>query len=160
MKKYYNEYFYSRLDEMPYVIKDMAAGINSSLTELLSVNTDNCRSKLTRQHISVYMRQAPKTAGEYFKAVDSGEKIDFIVPYKDSKDLICELYAENSFKDKMKALKKLQLYTVSIYKNEFKQDKYDVIQFENFDVKIIKPEYYDLQTGVTQEPQNFETMIY
>lgn len=161
MKRYYNEYFYCRRNEMSYSIKDEVSGLSSSIVELLSVNTEDCRSKMKKQHLNVYMCQAPKTAGEYFKAIDNGEKFDFIVQYEGSKDLVCELYAENSFEDKMKALKKLQLYTVSLYGNEFGDiNKCDTISFENFEVRIIKPEYYDFQTGVTQESRNFETAIY
>ena len=153
---YYNEYFYRirngttniKNDKMSYLIQEL----DSSILELLSVNTDYCRNKiLERKEKFPCMMQAPKTAGENFQVIENGEKEDFVVYYKESKDLIPELYTDKSFSDKMDIIRKLQRYTVSLYENEYKDLDYKVVYLDenkNYSVNILSEENYNEKFGV------------
>lgn len=156
---YYNEYFYRirngttniKNDKMSYLIQEL----DSSILELLSVNTDYCRNKiLERKEKFPCMMQAPKTAGENFQVIENGEKEDFVVYYKESKDLIPELYTDKSFSDKMDIIRKLQRYTVSLYKNEYEGLDYKVVYLDenkNYSVNILSEENYNEKFGVCTE---------
>ena len=133
---------------MSYLIQEL----DSSILELLSVNTDYCRNKiLERKEKFPCMMQAPKTAGENFQVIENGEKEDFVVYYKESKDLIPELYTDKSFSDKMDIIRKLQRYTVSLYENEYKDLDYKVVYLDenkNYSVNILSEENYNEKFGV------------
>ncbi|MBQ2671230.1 MAG: CRISPR-associated helicase Cas3' [Clostridia bacterium] len=159
MDKYYNEYFGSRRGEMTYPINN--SKFNSSILELLSVNTNDCHNEFVRQNkIEPFMMQAPKTAGREFEVITDGEKEDFIVYYKDSGKLIAELYADKNFFEKMKIIKKLQRYTVSLYENEYKNLDYDPRYLnENYSVNILSERNYNEIFGVSSEESDSETWI-
>lgn len=160
MQSYYNGYFGSRVGEMSYPISELS----SNILKLFSTNTNDCISEfLKREETSPCMMQAPKTAGKYFEVIADGEKEDFIVYYKDSKNLIAKLYSDKSISDKMDIIKKLQRYTVSLYKNEYQNlDCEPLIYLDenhNYSVNILSEQNYSEKFGVNSEKGESEVLI-
>ncbi|MCD8018687.1 MAG: CRISPR-associated helicase Cas3' [Clostridiales bacterium] len=89
-----------------------------TLLELLSTNSKY--SKRNRSKEKFYLQQAFKEAGHQFKVYDE-ETVDVIVPYKEGKEIIGELYTERACRDLgyRKALfRRAGKYAVRLWKNQ------------------------------------------
>ena len=111
MELYYREYFFKRREEMKYNLED----INDTLYDLLAENR-----KHRPKSYKYLMSQSFQTAGTYFKVIEDADTIGVIVPYGQAKEYISELRQTRSIQDAKYLLKKLQRYTVNIYKTDRK----------------------------------------
>ena len=118
--------------------------VEQTIYSLLSEN-DGYRGE---QSLPLYVGQAFKTAGEAFKVFDT-EQQSVIVPYEEGIKIINELCTEGIEHDpaRMRSLlNKAKPYTVSVFLNQLDGA---VRQICNEKVNILKPEYYNENTGLT-----------
>jgi len=113
---YYQRYFFSRGDEMDYTINAK----NTTIFELLSQNRSSTDAYAERRGAPYprIMRQAFAEAGSRFEAIESGDTLGLIVPYNDAaKSDITVLQNSRDFAEIRGALRRLQRYTVNMYRN-------------------------------------------
>lgn len=152
MESYYQQYFFDRKDEMEYNVRS----INDSLFELLSYNQKN-----TPSSYSYPMSQAFATAGEQFEVIEDGDTIGLIVPYKEAEEYIQELRDAGSMKEAKKYLKKLQRYTVNVYRNDSKLKT--LVGRHAIDNSVLDGNVYILDQGFYGEDglkEGMESMIF
>lgn len=112
MELYYREYFFKRKGETRYNLEVL----NDTLYDLLALN-----EKYTPHSSYPYpLSQAFQTAGEQFQVIDDGDSVGVIVPYGRAREYIDELREARSLREAKLLLKKLQRYTVNIYKTDKK----------------------------------------
>ncbi len=111
MAFYYKQYFFSRKDEMLYPIREE----NDTVYNLLAKNDKN------RPVSYPYpMSQAFRRAGEYFQVIEEKDTVSLIVPYKSAKEYIQQLRSAETTNEVKSILKKLQRYTVNVYREDKK----------------------------------------
>ena len=112
MELYYEQYFFKRRDEMKYNVHE----INDTLYDLLSLNQKNNIQK----SYPYLLAQAFQTAGKYFKVIEDADTVGVIVPYQKGREYIQKLRSAYNIKEVKNCLKKLQRYTVNVYKSDRK----------------------------------------
>lgn len=147
MEFYYKQYFFKREGEMNYNIHET----NDTLFDLLASNQKHMPST-----IDYPMLQAFQTAGKLFNVIEDTEMIGVIVPYKQAKEHIQELRTVQNIKEIKYCLKKLQRYTVNVYKNDKKLNK--LIERNAIDcsllngaVYILDEAFYDDSCGMNDQ---------
>lgn len=151
IRAYYQRYFkkYDNIKEMAYhVTIGPNLDMNSSVTTMLSMH------KTYNDKIPYQMRQAFHTAGKACKVFDD-EKTDVVVRY----DAVSEQCISNLFSEKAKfdlsyvqeQLKKLKIYTVSLFEHELTQLKQNgMLQYQqNTGILILDKSAYNSDLGVT-----------
>lgn len=148
---YYYRSLYNSFSDTHY---DYPVKGKPSLMELLSDNSsysDGCKG------IGRYtMRQAFKTAGKLFKALDQDSE-SVIVPYGNGGDLITEICSGRAAHDigyLKSLLEQAKEYTVSIYRNQFiKMQQAGAFYFAcDGTVILLNEGWYYSSTGVQEEP--------
>ncbi len=116
MRYYYKQYYFDRKREMDYWVGKQSI----SLFELLSANSSyqNDYKSVNGIAYDQVLPQAFKTAGDLFSAIDNHEMVGIIVPYKEAKEYIQSLKNTSEAKRRKKYLRKLQRYTVNVFKND------------------------------------------
>jgi len=166
MRTYYKKYFEKKdkFDELDYPVKQ-----ETTLYRMLSVNKlgrDNYQSR-TRRGFRHALPQAFQTAGEEFFVIEKNTKavITLFNPAKveneDNRvDNLVEAYQKQPkdvfTKEKLKLLKKLQPYAVSLYEQEYnKLNKAGALHplDEDSGVILLCSNYYSFETGVVFEPE-------
>ena len=136
MEFYYKQYYFKRREEMKYNIDT----INDTLYDLLSTNRKN-----TQRSYPYPMSQAYQKAGEYFKVIEDTDTIGVIVPYRQAKEYIQGLKSAHSIKEIKSYLKKLQRYTVNVYKTDKKLNS--LIGRNAIDCSVLNGNVYILDDG-------------
>jgi len=162
MDLYYTHYFVSRKSEMDYKIHEL----DTTVVELLSENragVNNYLRKNQGKRLNVILRQAFKTAGEYFNVITDNGQTDIVVEYDDeSIKLIGEANSEISKACLMQILRKLQLYSVSI-PDSLKHaliSQNGLVPLKNAGILALRKEFYSKETGVTENPSIMDTYFY
>lgn len=152
MHEYYTRY-YGRADaaqKMKYPMEE----IGTNLVELLENNPQGCRAYRTKQGTlpDLAMKQAFKTAGDRFEAIESNTA-GILVPYKKGKDFIHILNQEAAPEQLPGLLKKAQRYTVNLFPYQIEEllKQNALIVLQNGNVLALKEEYYDLALGIVTE---------
>ncbi len=89
-----------------------------SLLELLSTNKNY--SKRGQSKVRFYLQQAFKEAGHQFTVYDE-DTVDVIVPYKEGKEIINDLYTEKACRDigyRKELFRQASKYTIRLWKNQ------------------------------------------
>lgn len=134
MNAYYKRYYNEIESSLAYPVKP-----SGNLFKYLSYHGRN------RVHLP--LTQAFATAGSLFKVIDE-DTIDVIVPYGESEDLISILESkEVRIEDIQRLLKKLQPYTISVYRNAI--DKIPCEYLKSYGIFILKGGYND-EIGLTE----------
>ena len=151
--KYYRQYFFNREGEMCYNISNCG---NDNLYNLLSNNDKNNKEyiKESGNDVEYVLRQAYKTAGDNFKVIDN-DTISLVVRYKDSYELVEEYKNNYSISEKKLTLKKLQRYTVSLFKNdnvlkELQERRAITYLDEENNILLLDADYYN-ENGITTD---------
>lgn len=152
----YFEYLYKNGSKqlLYYPIKNLACNMVTLLSN--NINGIEAYKKRYGKDISNIMKQAFKTAGEYFNVIDSNQ-IGVVVYYDKSEELILKLNSNISYEEKNRCIKLLQKYTVNLYQNDLNKVK-DYIS-EQFGVRILQKECYDNEIGFITEAKQKETLI-
>ena len=151
--KYYKQYFFNREGEMCYNISNCG---NDNLYNLLSNNDKNNKEyiKESGNDVEYVLRQAYKTAGDNFKVIDN-DTISLVVRYKDSDELVEEYKNNYSIYEKKLTLKKLQRYTISLFKNdivlkELQERRAITYLDEENNILLLDADYYN-ENGITTD---------
>lgn len=153
---FYYKYFLENSGEMILKMPEN----NTNALELLSTNADNVRALGNSEQQKIFKRkhtllQSFKTASENMKLIDQDTKA-VIVPYKNNEDMLRELreaidpYDYVKVKDYTKVkemLKKLQRYTVNVYRWKEIDSRCDFVDKE-LGIYILQSANYDSLIGI------------
>ena len=117
------------------------------------------RDRYKRYHVGKspqpLLRQAFKTAGEYFEVISDDEKVSVVVSYdEEAERLIRELENTNiDLTGRKQILRKLQSYTVGI--SQYMKDKLNHAIYSPGDsgILVLNKDYYDKKVGVIGNPK-------
>ena len=151
LELFYKKYFYEIRNEMNYRIRDK----NTNLLDLLSDNTSGVRAYKTnnQEYPQMLLNQAFKTAGEEFEVIVNQAQ-SVIVPYNEEAKQLIAILEGNSEMDAIKmALRKVQVYTVNLYQNEFIiLDKLGgITALKNVNIFVLTEGFYSNETGITKD---------
>lgn len=156
MNLFYEIYFYNRKDEMDYTIKDS----NTTILDLLDNNFVGSLAYQERnsEQIPIILKQAFRYAGQEFEVIDSNT-IGILIPYKNGKKYIDIIKESNDFIEIKRELKKMQRYTVNMYKNDVMIEKLkarNAIDDSVLDgnVLILRKGFYNEVIGVSDEMED------
>jgi CRISPR-associated endonuclease/helicase Cas3 len=139
---FYEYYFYSQKEKMDYNIKNDGTTVYSLLN-----NNPLGTVAFRNRNNAIYMGLpcAFHTAANEFAVIDSAQ-IGLVVHYGDSQKLVNDFEKTYNLKEKIKILKKLQKYTVSVYSNSEKLKKLNeahAIRSVEDSFYFLNKEYYD-----------------
>lgn len=121
MDAYYEQFFFNVGKTMDYPVNDKTdMPSDETLYRLLSDNYDGAHGyELNGGKKYTYaMRQAYKTAWSMFQPIENNGTISLIVPYKDGEKIIEELKSAESIKEIRICLRRLQRFTVNLWKED------------------------------------------
>lgn len=160
MDRYYANYFKAREAEMDYRIPQM----DTSLVQLLSDNpigTNSLNRKNGGQKTQLILRQAFKTAGDYFEVIPEKGMIDVVVEYNDeSRELIAQMNSDISMECQKGLLRRLQPYSVSISEQQRNRLSDALFSLKNGSVVALRKEYYSEETGVCETPSRMDLHLF
>lgn len=160
MDAFFKKYYSERREDLAYKVDD--GGIKTNLVEMLSLNRSG-RLKDTKEP-SKYCRQAFKTAGTLFQVIEN-LTVPVIVPDNDeAREIISQLAEYKSMDETKKILRKLQKYTVEVYKNQFSRLKeshaISVVEVFGCAVYVLDEEFYDPKVGIKLEGEEAKLLLY
>lgn len=140
---FYNYYFYNQKDKMDYKTKDC----KTTVYNLLNDNGIGAGAYRGRNGDKKYagLPSAFQTAAEEFSVID-GAQIGIVVYYGNSPKLVNDFEHTNNLKEKIRILKQLQKYTVSVNSNSEKLKKLNeahAIRSVEDSFYLLNSEYYD-----------------
>jgi CRISPR-associated endonuclease/helicase Cas3 len=120
MERYYKYYFYDRRVEMNYVLP--RPNNDKTIYDLLSSNNaaENAFAERNGLHPSLPLRQAFKTAGDSFEAIDQNTR-GVLVPFEEGRELITLINGRHSLSEMKAYLNKVQQYSVNLYDTDIKK---------------------------------------
>lgn len=157
MDRYYKYYFHERKKHMSYTLSKENS--DKSIYGILSGNTDaasaydsrnGCKSKLM-------LRQAFKTAGDEFQAIDQNTT-GIIVPYGKGKDLITFINGNCSLAELKQYLKMAQQYSVNLFETDMRKldSMKAIIKLKDGAILALREGFYDAAVGVTFDNAQME----
>ena len=170
IRRYYQLYYHELGEEITKypVSKSGEDTINNSVLKLglkgtnlvnLLGKNDRGSNQYKRYHVGKspqpLLRQAFKTAGEYFEVISDDEKVSVVVSYdEEAERLIRELENTNiDLTGRKQILRKLQSYTVGI--SQYMKDKLNHAIYSPGDsgILVLNKDYYDKKVGVIGNPK-------
>jgi len=138
--RFYDYYFYAQKDKMDFSIK----GGDTTIYNLLD---KNFLGAVAYHNLSnkdyAGLPCAFQTAAEEFSVID-GIQTGVVVPYGDAPNLVDEFQRSYEPKEKMRILKQLQKYTVSVYSSSLDEIKQaSALVDDTF--YLLSPDYYDAE---------------
>jgi len=138
MDMFYHYYFYDQNKYMDYTVK-------AEKTTIYSLLSENPIAKVAYRNLNNQdypgLPCSFKTAADAFSVIDGGQT-GIVVPYGDALKLVTEFQECRNPKEKMRILKQLQKYTVSVYSNTLaKIGEAASIVDDTF--YLLNPDYYD-----------------
>jgi CRISPR-associated endonuclease/helicase Cas3 len=157
INEYYNDYFHARIQrqKMDYPIKDSV----HSVYGLLSNNKHGCLAltrRIDKQNTSQpSLRQAIRSASEAFYVIDRG-RTEVVVPYGEAMKLLEIYLASDDIEKKRSLLKRLEKYSVSLYKYQMDAltKKGGVSSHGYGNISVLTEGFYDENRGVDLEGQH------
>ncbi len=159
LNKYYDYYFYRQKNIMDYPTDN-----DESVYEMLSYNNVGRRNfrNETGFEYNHFVGQAFLTADEKYYIIEKKEE-SVIVNYKNSENLLVQYKNSKSIKDKLAIIKKLEKYSVTLYRDyEYKtlynNNAITRIQDE-FGLQLLDQNFYDDNLGVILEIDSTKLII-
>jgi len=150
--RYYQYYFYDqqrgvKIGKMDFMTRDD----NTTIYSLLSNNLLEVVAYRNRNNENYAgLPSAFRTASEEFFMID-GVQVGIVVPYGDAMKLVDEFLSCYNPKKKMRILKQLQKYTVSVYAQAFDGLRQAVSIIDDT-FYLLSPDYYDAtEQGLKRE---------
>lgn len=141
--QFYDYYFYvqeKEKDKMNYRIKDGKTTIYSLLNDN-KIGSEAYKSRKNKNYHGLPC--AFQTAAEAFSVIDGGQT-GIVVPYGDAMQLVNDFQRCHEPKEKMRILKQLQKYTVSVYSHTLEKLGQAVSIVDNT-FYLLSPDYYDTE---------------
>lgn len=147
--RYYKEYFYKQKQNMYYHVKDIG-----NLYDLLSNNQKGFNAYLNKGgRTPPVLHQAFQTAGELFSVIDQ-RTISVLVPFEEGENL-AEVYRNAKLNEKIKLLRKIGMYSVSLYRHQIdKLFEMNALYSIDDEILVLKSGYYDSKLGVIFDNKN------
>ncbi|MDD3213155.1 MAG: CRISPR-associated helicase Cas3' [Eubacteriales bacterium] len=161
LERYFRTFIRENAAEMRYPDPERKDGCN--LLDLLSVNERGLKAYQDHHPGRFYsgaMAQAFKQAGNTFRALDEPTTA-VAAPWGEGKALIEELAAANDLQTIYKLLRRLQPYTVSLYKSDLEKlaENHALRELEQAGLFAVDGEYYDETLGLTTGRQEMEALF-
>ena len=155
---YYEDYLWQRKIELNYPVT--VEGVPVTIVDLLSGNSV-FMPKHPKHYERQLLRQAFRTAGDYYEVIPDRGDLSVIVPYNDIvKKKLQELeHQDCSYQEKKKLLQELQSFAVSVSRSESRKLESGIRGILNNQVLILDERYYSIETGVTTEPCPMENLF-
>ena len=150
MMDYYARYYSNRNNEPDYKIEEF----DTTAVELLSTNTADVCNYLNKWAKKIYFRQAFATAGNAFGVIEENAKYNIVVECPQSKEDIKKLRTLTNITSKKNILRNFQNFTVGISEILFQKLNKNVAWYllDDYNIIVLKEEYYSLETGVSDVP--------
>jgi len=140
INRFYQYYFYDQKDKMDY-------SINGEETTIYSLLNDNpLGAAAYRNRNDEPYKGLPcafRTAAEAFSVID-GTQTGIVVPYGDASQLVDEFVESHNPREKMRILKQLQKYTVSVYAHTLKKIE-PAVNVVDSTFYLLDHDYYDTE---------------
>lgn len=162
MDYYYSYYFIKRKSEMDYNITEY----DTTIVDLLSTNQIGCSNYARMSNNKppkLVLKQAFKTAGEFFHVIEDEGNFDIVVEFDiRSKRLINAMNSDIPLGQQMRIQRQLQIYSVSITKlmRDNLERQNALYQLKNGGITALRKEYYSMETGVTDMPSKMDPYYY
>jgi len=155
---YYEDYLWQRKIKLNYPVT--VEGVPVTIVDLLSGNSV-FMPKHPKHYERQLLRQAFRTAGDYYEVIPDRGDLSVIVPYNDIvKRKLQELEQQDcSYQEKKKLLQELQSFAVSVSRWESRKLESGIRGILNNQVLILDERYYSMETGVTTEPRPMENLF-
>lgn len=145
---YYDEFYKVCADELDYKIKKE----HYTLVDLLSVNKTGVEIykiiSSERQRPHLFMKQAFKTAGDKFEAINN-KSLSVLVPYEKGKKLIEMITSVIDLAQLNLLIPEIQKYSIGVSKKFEKSDF--IVKDELTGISILKDGFYSNEFGLTEE---------
>ena len=147
--RFYDYYFYAQKDKMDYRIKGDTTTIYSLLNDN-PLGTEAYKSRNNKEYAGLPC--AFQTAADAFSVIDGGQT-GIVIPYGEAMELVADFQRSFDPKEKMRILKQLQKYTVSVYSHTL--DKIgQAVRIVDNTFYLLNPDYYDAEEyGLLLEPK-------
>lgn len=152
IERYYRYYFFDQqegknIGKMDFKTKDGNTTIFSLLSDNPLANVAY-RNRHNKEYTGLPI--AFRTAAEEFSVIE-GIQIGVVVPYGDALKLVDKFQHSCSPKDKIRILKQLQKYTVSVYSTAWDKIKHAASVVDDT-FYLLSPDYYDVsEQGLKRE---------
>ncbi len=145
LRNFYHYYFYMRFDEMDYITKD------GTVYDMLSTNNAGRNNYKNRTGVDYphFFSHAFSTASEKFSVIPDLTKT--VVVYFGESEQLLENFKTANIEKKVKMLRMLQGYTISLFEYEFsKLDSIKAISlFDNeYGIYVLAKDFYSSEYGV------------
>ena len=150
---YYDDYLWQRKIKLDYPVT--VEEVPATIVDLLSGNSEFNKSKRYSRQL---LKQAFKTAGDYYEVIPDRGDLSVIVPYSDIVERkLQELEQPKcSYQEKKKLLRELQSFVVSISRSERRKLEPGIRGILDHQVLVLNKRYYSKETGVTTDPLPME----
>ena len=148
---YYTAYFMDQSD-FCYPVKKLQ-------TDLVDLLSDNKLFERARKY-GPYLRQAFQTAGQAFSLIEEQGGMDVVVPYGDAAVLLDKLDQIEESRERKQHMRKLQHYIVNVSEYLSKKMGRDAIFQRKDGILVLNDRYYDVETGVKQEPAEMDFLSF
>lgn len=158
MERYYKYYFYERRAQMNYTIGKPHS--DKTLFDILAGNREAADAFSSRNDYpaNLMLKQAFKTAGEEFQAIDENTT-GILVPYEEGKNLITLINGTCSLSELKKYLKEAQQYSVNLYETDRRklEQMKALVWLKDKTILALREGFYDEDVGVSFEkkPMDF-----
>lgn len=150
MNTYYKYYFHNRKVEMNYTLPKPYN--DKTMYDLLSSNKEVVLAFWSQNnyHPNLILRQAFKTAGDYFQVIDQNTT-SIIVPYERGKKLITLINGTCNLNEIKEYLKEAQQFSVNLFEGD--RRKLDelgaIVELKGGAVLALRDEFYQDDVGVS-----------
>jgi len=140
ISRFYDYYFYAQKDKMDYSVNGEKTTIHSLLNDN-PLGTVAYRNRNNRNYTGLPC--AFQTAADAFSVIDGGQT-GIVIPYGEAMQLVADFQRSFDPKVKMRILKQLQKYTVSVYSHTLEKIEQAVKIVDNT-FYLLNPDYYDTE---------------
>jgi CRISPR-associated endonuclease/helicase Cas3 len=153
MERYFKEYYTELSTNLNYFIPELKKEMTELLTATKNISSYHqayCHKE--GKNFPLFLVNSYKTAAEHFYVIDNNTT-SVIVPYEEGKDIIAELNGNGSIEDLTSLLRKVQQYTINLYRNELDQlAKNDgLVSYLDGKVLVLKEGAYNEEFGLNIE---------
>ena len=148
--RYYQEYYYKNLKKMSYPVT-----VEGQATDLAALLSGVPYGR------PLGLRQAFRTAGKCFEAIENIGRISAVIPYdREAEESLASLERGTlSIVEQKCVLKKLQKYSVELFPYEKRKMENGIRAVLDGRLLVLDKRYYDEETGVTREPKPMEALF-
>lgn len=159
MEWFYENYFFSRANEMDYRVSSKEVGHEDTLLNLLSVNTLTL-GEYNRSHRmapEIYLHQSFMTAAKIFKAIDAPTQ-GIVVPFgEEGQSIVNELCSIHTAGIGINVLRRAQQFSVNVFPKLLNEMILSGVVRETQDgtgiLCLADKRYYSSKFGLSEQPE-------